>query len=161
MRLRILLIAVMLLVCAPVLAGDGECTVYGSGVSAPDTVLISRILDAPEQWVGETIRVEGTAVATCPHRGCWLNISSDREGEVIRMKVKDGEIVFPMEIIGDHVVVEGVFKSNKLDLETSRKVCSYEAQKKGEDFDPESMTECMTLYEIAGTGAVATAAAAE
>jgi len=69
---------------------------------------------------------------------------------------KDGEIVFPPELVGDTVMAEGIWTANELDLETTKKVCANEAEKHGEDFDPESVTTCMTLYQLSGTGAVVT-----
>ena len=66
------------------------------------------------------------------------------------------EIVFPPGMLGDMVVAEGVWTANKLDLETTKKVCEHEAKEKGEKFDPNSVTSCMTLYQLTGTGAVAT-----
>ncbi len=155
MRLSTVLTTMMmvLLVAGAALAGAGE-TVYGKGVSAPDTVLVSALLAHPDDYVGQTIRVKGTAVGVCAHRGCWINVASDVEGDVVRVKVKDGEIVFPPEIVGDTVVAEGVWTANKLDLETTKKVCANEAKNAGEEFDPESVTACKTLYQLSGTGAV-------
>ncbi len=155
MRARIIATSVLTLV---LLATAGQAAdlekVYGKGVSASDTVLVSQLLATPDDYVGKVVRVEGTAVSVCKHRGCWVEIASDQEGETVRVKVKDGVIVFPPEIVGEHVLAEGVFTANKLDLETSRKVCAYQAQEEGKEFDPEKMTECMTLYQITGTGAV-------
>ena len=140
-----------LLLAGSVMAGE---KVYGEGVSSSDTMLVSVLLADPDAYVGKVVRVEGTAVGVCAHRGCWVNIASDKEGDVVRVKVEDGVIVFPPEIIGDHVVAEGVWTSNQLDLETTKKVCAHRAQEEGEEFDPESVTSCMTLYQITGTGAV-------
>ena len=128
--------------------------VYGKGVSAIDTVLVSQVLGNPDDFVGKVVRVEGTAVSVCKHRGCWVELASDNEGETIRIKVQDGVIVFPAEIVGEQVIAEGVFTANQLDLETSKKVCAYEAEKAGKNFDPDSLTQCITLYQVTGTGAV-------
>ena len=149
-----LLVSVVVLVTAgAVLAGDGE-KVYGEGISAPDTMLVSELLAAPDAWVGKTVRVKGTAVGVCAHRGCWINIASDQEGQTVRMKVKDGVIVFPAEIVGDMVVAEGVWTANELTMEQTKKVCAVEARKAGREFDAEEVSTCMTLYQISGTGAV-------
>jgi hypothetical protein len=63
-------------------------------------------------------------------------------------------MVFPPEVVGETMRAEGVFTANELDLETTKKVCENRAAKAGEEFDPESVTECMTVYQISGTGAV-------
>ena len=60
----------------------------------------------------------------CAHRGCWINLASDVEGQTVRVKVKDGEIVFPPEIMGDMVIAEGVWTANQLDMETTKQVCA-------------------------------------
>ena len=152
-----LMVIFVLLMAGAAIAGDGEKikgTVYGEGVSAPDTMLVSELLAAPEAYVGKTVRVKGTAVGVCAHRGCWINIASDTEGETVRVKVKDGVIVFPPEIMGDEVIAEGVWTANELTMEQTKKVCAAEAREEGKEFDEGEVTTCMTMYQISGTGAV-------
>jgi len=155
MRSSTVLTSVMMicLVAGAALAGQGD-QVYGKGVAATDTVLVSVLLAHPADYVGQTIRVKGTAVGVCEHRGCWVSLASDVEGETVRVKVKDGEIVFPAEIVGETVLAEGVWTANELDLETTKKVCANEAKHAGEEFDPAEVTSCRTLYQLTGTGAV-------
>ncbi len=155
MRFLATVLLATLLLGGAALAGDGQ-KVYGKGVAATDTVRVSALLANPDAWVGKTIRVQGRAVGVCEHRGCWVNLASDVEGQTVRVKVKDGEIVFPPEIVGDMVVAEGVWTANKLDLETTKKVCEANAKKDGKEFKPGEVTSCMTLYQLSGTGAVAT-----
>ncbi len=147
-----ILLALVALVAFSFTALAGQ-DVYGKGVKSKKTIKVSKLLANPEKFVGKTVAVEGIAVGVCAHRGCWINISSDNEGEVVRLKVTDGEIVFPAEIVGERVVAEGVWTANKLDLDTTKKMCAHKAEQKGESFDPNSVTECMTLYQITGTGA--------
>jgi len=130
--------------------------VFGAGVAATDTVLISTLLASPDAYVDQTIRVKGTAVAVCAHRGCWVNLASDTEGQTLRVKVTDGAIVFPPDLVGDTLLAEGVWTANKLDLETTRELCASEAKNKGEAFDPAQVTSCKTLYQLSGSGAVVT-----
>ncbi len=143
----------VLLIAGAVLAGDGE-KVYGEGVAAPDTVLVSELLASPDEYVGKTVRVKGTAVGVCEHRGCWINIASDTEGETVRVKVKDGVIVFPPEIMGEMVIAEGVWTANELTMDQTKKVCASKAKAEGREFDEKEVSDCMTLYQISGTGAV-------
>jgi hypothetical protein len=136
-----------------------EGKVFGKGVSAQDATPISKILDDPAGFEGKTVRIQGTVVGTCMHRGCWIAIASDREGETLRVQVPDGVIVFPPEIVGEPVIAEGVFTINKLDLETTKKVCEAKANQAGEEFNPDEVVECMTTYAVNGTGAVVLAQA--
>lgn len=146
------MVLVSLLLASAASAGDGD-QIFGKGVALSDTVKVSDLMANPDAWVGKTIAVTGTAVGVCAHRGCWVNLASDIEGETVRIKVKDGEIVFPPEMVGDTVTAQGVWTANTLDLETTKKVCANEAHQDGKDFDPESVTECMTYYQLTGTGA--------
>ncbi len=148
----------MLLVLSTMLlaaAASAEETVYGAGVSANDTILVSDLMANPDAHVDKVIRVTGTAVAVCQHRGCWVELASDVEGETVRVKVTDGEIVFPLEMQGETVTAEGVWTKIDLDLETTKAICENQAKKAGEKFDPDSVTSCMTVWQITGTGAVA------
>ncbi len=154
-----IIVAFCLALLVPALSLAGE-TVYGKGVSSRETIPVSQLLATPDAYVGQTLRVEGLAVGVCEHRGCWINIGSDKEGETLRVKVEDGVIVFPASILGSTVIAEGVWTANKLDLETTKQYCGAQAEKKGEEFNPEHVTDCMTLYQLSGTGAVALEAAA-
>jgi len=138
-RILMTIAMVSLLLAGTALAKE---KVYGKGVGEGELTQISTILAAPEEFSGKIVRVEGTAVGVCAHRGCWLTLASDKEGETMRVKVEDGVIVFPKNIVGEHVVVEGKFMINKREAKC-------DATKKGE---PE--VKCTTLLEIQGTGAV-------
>jgi hypothetical protein len=47
-------------------------------------------------------------------RGCWVQIQDDTSQETIRVKVTDGEIVFPLYAVGNKIIAEG--DSIKLEL---------------------------------------------
>lgn len=154
-----ILLATCLALLIPALSLAGE-TVYGKGVSARDAMPVSQLLATPDSYVGQTVRVQGTVVGMCKERGCWINLASDKEGDVVRIKVQDGVIVFPAEILGSTVIAEGVWTANKLDMETTKSYCNAKAEKAGEKFNPDSVTECMTLYQVTSDGAVALEAVA-
>lgn len=152
--MTVLIMGVLMLAgTAAAVAGDAP-QVFGNGVSAADTVRISDVLANPDAYVGKTIRVKGLAVGVCEHRGCWVNIASDKEGDVMQVKVKDGEIVFPPAILGDMLVAEGVWTANELTLQQTKEICAAQARKEGKDFDSEMVTSCMKNYQLSGTGAV-------
>ena len=147
-----LLTCVFVLACVSgAVAGE---KVYGKGVTGTELVKVSDLLAKPGDYVGKVVRVKGTAVGVCAHRGCWVSIAGDKEGETVRVKVKDGVIVFPADIKGDTLIAEGVWTANELTMEQTKKVCAAEARAEGEEFDEAKVTNCMTLYQITGTGAV-------
>lgn len=128
--------------------------VYGEGVSEGEFTEVSQLLDKADTFQGKSVRVKGTAVSVCSHRGCWMDIGSDREGETIRIKVPDGVIVFPKSIIGKTVSAEGVFTKNV--VTDDNHFCERSHEDVDED-DPfaEQKTVCTTTYQISAVGAVA------
>lgn len=83
-------------------------TVYGDGVTLTESTPISAILDDVDAFAGQRVRVEGLITAVCETRGCWIDLAGDREFEVLRIKVPDGVIVFPIEVRGKYAVAEGI-----------------------------------------------------
>ena len=147
-----LLALLLVLVAATGALAEGKT--YGEGVSGTELVNVSDLLAKPADFVGKTVRVKGAVVGTCAHRGCWINVAGDKEGETVRVKVQDGVIVFPPEIVGDTVIAEGVWTANELTMEQTKAVCAAEARKEGKEFAEGEVVTCMTLYQITGTGAV-------
>lgn len=97
--------------------------------------------------------VEGEILDVCPMMGCWIELKSDDENGKIRVKVKDGVIVFPKESKGKVATVQG--KVYKIELTMGRAIeyFSHEAEETGNEFDPASITGPVTLYQIKGIGA--------
>ena len=70
MRARPVLFVLLLTACLMIAtAANASDRVFGKGVSANDTILVSELLDNADQYVGETVRVEGTVVGCCKKRG--------------------------------------------------------------------------------------------
>jgi cytochrome c-type biogenesis protein CcmE len=132
-----------------------EGTVYGKGVTASEVVAISDLLAKPDTYVGKTVRVEGLITDVCPKRGCWMDLASDKEFQTVRIKVDDGEIVFPLDAKGKQAVAEGVFTKIEITKDQALEHAKHLAEEKGEKFDPAQAKDLPTaIYQIQGTGAV-------
>ncbi len=125
----------------------------GKGITLNKTVKISKIMDKPGEWVGKKVLVEGQIVDVCKKRGCWMELASDKQYQTIKIKVKDGEIVFPLEARGKKALAEGTVEKIELTLEQTRKYLQHQAEEEGKEFDPETVKEPLVLYRIKGTGA--------
>ena len=112
------------------------------------------ILENPKNYEGKKVLVEGTILNVCAKRGCWIELASDKEFETIRVKVKDGEIVFPMEAKGKTAIVEGEFYSFEVetDAECSGGDCG-DHKKEGEEGCKHGEKQIKTIYQIKGLGA--------
>lgn len=126
---------------------------YGNGISEGETTAISGILDAPDQYLGKTVRVEGLIIEVCAKRGCWIYVAGDRPNEKIQVKVTDGEIVFPMSATGRVGIIEGIVDEVKLSREELIKYQRHLAEEKGKPFDPASIAEGTRFIRLIGLGA--------
>jgi hypothetical protein len=111
---RILILTVALgLAASSGFAGDPG-TSYGDGVTLAEAVAIDTLLENPNDYVGKTVRVDGTITGVCKKRGCWMQVTDPESGNGVRIKVEDGVIVFPYESMGHEAAAEGVFEAIKL-----------------------------------------------
>ena len=126
---------------------------FGSAIELSEETAISSILDHPESYVGRKVKVSGLVIDVCTMRGCWIYLAGDRDFEKIRIKVTDGEIVFPMEARGKTAVVEGVVERLELTREQVIAQRKHHAEEKGVAFDPATVTSGETTLRIRGLGA--------
>jgi hypothetical protein len=124
---------------------------YGAGIVLKESTTLETILAEPSEYEGKIVQVAGTVREVCPRRGCWLELEDG--DSVMRVKVNDGEIVFPLSAKGSSAVVEGVVEKIELDAEQAKAWKQHEADEMGVAFDPESVTGPMTIWRIAGLGA--------
>ena len=126
---------------------------FGHGVTLADETAISSIIDNPKTYVGQKVKVSGLVIEVCSRRGCWIYLAGDRDFEKIRIKVTDGEIVFPMEARGKIATVEGVVESMEMTRDEVISQRKHHAEETGEAFDPASVTSGETILRIRGLGA--------
>lgn len=126
---------------------------FGKDLTLKDTTLISTILSNPDAFVGQKVLVEGRVVDVCKKRGCWMELASDKEFQSIRVKVNDGEIVFPLEAKGRLALVEGIVEKLEISKEQLIKAMKHHAEEQGEPFDSTKITEGKTIYRLKGLGA--------
>lgn len=154
-----------LLVVATAACADADASAfagdpYGEPLTLTEVTPISTILDAPEEFLGERVLVEGQVVAVCEERGCWVDIASDRQYEKIQIKVDDGVITFPLSMRGRQALVEGTVEKLELTQEQALAAAEERAREHGETFDPSTVTGPETIYRIRGIGALVRDAAA-
>ena len=83
-----------------------------------------------------------------------MEIASDKEFETIRVKVNDGEIVFPLSAKGKLAKVEGVLEKLELTKEQTKMWKKNQAEEQGEVFDSTCTYEATSIYRLKGIGAV-------
>ena len=124
---------------------------YGQVTADGPTLTPAEVLASIDKYDGKTVRVAGTVGDVCAKRGCWLDVAG-AGGETLRLKVKDGEVVFPQSIKGKKVIAEGIVVKIPVDPAEDTAACG------GGEEHAEGHTACTrpegARARLDGTGAV-------
>jgi hypothetical protein len=140
----------LFLVVATGLAAE---TKLGKPLTLKETTPIDKLVAQPDQYVGKTVQVRGSVRDVCKKMGCWMELVDTASGKGVRIKVNEGEIVFPKDAVGKTAIAEGKFAKLVLSKEQAIAQAKHEAEENGRKFDPASITSGRTMYQIQGTGA--------
>ena len=127
---------------------------YGDGVSVEEQTSIAAILDAPESFLGKTVRVEGKVEDVCMMKGCWIEIAGENPGQKIKVKVEDDVIVFPAEAKGKQAIAQGEVYRIELNEQQAMSYAAHFAEEQGVPFDSSTVTGPMVIYQLKGEGAL-------
>lgn len=125
----------------------------GAPLTLKEVTKVSEINKNPDQYLGKQVLIEGVVINVCAARGCWMDIASDVPFEKIKVKVVDGEIVFPLEAKGQLARVEGIVEAIHLTEDQARSMAQHHAEESGEKVDFSSIKGPSTYYRIRGLGA--------
>ena len=151
--MKTMLIVLFVFISCSLIFAQSEEEKLGEGITLTEKTSISDILSDPESFLDQVVLIEGEVVDVCPKMGCWMELKSDSEEKIIKVKVKDGDIVFPMEAIGKMAVVEGKVYKIELTEEDAVGYMEHLAEEKGQEFDPSTVKGPMIIYQIKGIGA--------
>ena len=151
-----------LLSALPVVAGEAAEAVeassaapqvYGEGVGQGAMTPIAKIVADPDAFAGQEVRVKGVVAGVCPMRGCWMELR-DGKGAALRVKVKDGVIVFPEDAEGHNASARGVVSVQDMSREQYLGWVTHLAEEKGETFDESTLGEGpFRRVQLTGVGA--------
>ncbi len=125
---------------------------FGESVDQSALIEISTLLSTPVQYLDKQVTVKGTVVGVCSKRGCWVDLASDAKFEKLRIKVRDGDMVFPLTAKGRDALATGILKEIQLDLEQTRRYKAHLAKRQNEEIDPLAITEPMAIYQLSPVG---------
>ncbi|MDA8621755.1 DUF4920 domain-containing protein [Psychrosphaera sp.] len=126
--------------------------VFGSGANTNNVSKISSILASPDDYLDKEVTIKGTIAKVCKKRGCWMELTSDKKFQTFKIKVKDGDMVFPMAAIGKTAFATGKVQELPMTLERTKQYLAHIAEEMNEEFDPESVTEPKTVYQLVPNG---------
>jgi hypothetical protein len=122
-------------------------TDYGSPLSSEKVHPASTVLGSEANFVGQTIRVEGTAADVCQKAGCWI-VLSDGE-KTLRVTTKAHSFFVDKQGAGKKCEVEGVVISREKDPE---RTAHFESEAGENAPIPENEVEGNIYYEIEASG---------
>jgi hypothetical protein len=133
-------------------AGAGELQKFGQPVGEAKTTPIAEIAKNPAAFDGKEVTIEGKVDGVCTMAGCWMEI---KEGESrLRVKVNDGEIVFPQDSIGKQAKARGWVALIEMSREQYVGWRRHEAEELGQPFDEKSIGPGPhKIVQITGLGA--------
>ena len=146
---KISFLLIMLIMSNSVLS---EELLFGKAVNESAKVSISNLLANPNRYLGKEVTISGTIVGVCSSRGCWVDIASDAKFEKLRIKVRDGEMVFPIHAKGRQAFATGTLKAIELSLEETKTYKINLAKRRGETIDPSNITMAMSIYQLSPIG---------
>jgi hypothetical protein len=124
----------------------------GKPLTIKEPVPLAALMAHPAWYVNHTVQVKGKISEVCQMMGCWMDLTDG--GQKIRIKVNDGEIVFPKDSAGKTAIAEGQFSKIVLTREKAIAQAREEAQEMGKEFNAASIKHGVTYYQIQGSGAV-------
>lgn len=122
--------------------------VFGSEVTDENLIDVNTLMQKPEHYLNREFTIKGVISKVCKKRGCWMELVTEPTDQPLIVKVKDGEMVFPMSKLGHVALATGTLSIVKLDLEQSRNYLAHRAEEQGQNFNPESVTEALQLYRF-------------
>jgi uncharacterized protein DUF4920 len=152
-----LLITILVITFGVLGAADQK---FGKDFAVKESVKISKVLEKPEENLNKPIKVEGTIVGVCAHKGCWMELASDKEFQKLRVKVKDGDMVFPMTAKGKTAVVEGILYKIDLTKEQAQKLHEHQCKEKDQKKEAKKADCCAStklktvIYQLKPTSVV-------
>lgn len=116
-------------------------------------VKISELINDPYAYVDKAVTIVGAVGDVCPARGCWADVVG-AEGDTVRFKVPDGQMVFTAAMAGEQVTATGVFRAHHLSAEQATAWLTHLAAERGETFDPRSHEGKLTVFQLEGDEAL-------
>lgn len=121
---------------------------YGNPLSKEIVYDVDELLFLASENLGKKLLVNGIITEVCPMRGCWLQVKDYNSDSSLRVKVTDGEIVFPLSAKGKNIIAEGIFTKLEFSEKQAKNWKHHLALEKGIELDTSSIIiSASDLYE--------------
>tara|TARA_Y100001970_G_C14248249_1_gene869844 strand:+ start:3768 stop:4283 length:516 start_codon:yes stop_codon:yes gene_type:complete len=161
MKIVLLLIQIILISCTSqpseedLLNKSNPDGNYGKEITLTTKQTIHELVSNENQYLNKDILISGEILEVCPMRGCWIKINDKSSDYNLRVKVTDGEIVFPLSSKGKYADIQGKFTKLEFSEEQARKWKMHLAEEKGIELNPNDIiidTSDLFEYRVIGHG---------
>jgi hypothetical protein len=121
---------------------------FGPKFDTSQSVTVQQVLAKPTEFLAKPFTVQGKIDAVCQKKGCWMQFETAADQPTFRLKVKDGDMVFPVSAKGKNAYAHGSLKAKPMSLEQTKTYLKHRAEEQGEAFDPDAVTRAVTLYQF-------------
>jgi len=121
---------------------------FGPKFDTSQSVTVQQVLAKPTEFLAKPFTVQGKIDAVCQKKGCWMQFETAADQPTFRLKVKDGDMVFPVSAKGKNAYAHGSLKAKPMSLEQTKIYLKHRAEEQGEAFDPAAVTSAVTLYQF-------------
>ena len=101
---------VIALAIASVMFTAQAATLFGAAVDKTAVLPVEQLLAQPQNYLDKVVTVSGTVDSVCSKQGCWMKFSADSDKGPFRIKVRDGEMVFPLSAKGKTAYASGTVR---------------------------------------------------
>ncbi|WP_144393789.1 DUF4920 domain-containing protein [Pleionea sediminis] len=129
---------------------QAKSDVFGTGAKEADALAVNQVLETPDSFLDKEVTVAGEIVSVCDKKGCWMMLSSGDER--LRIKVKDGEMVFPFNAKGKTAFATGKLEKMEMTREKAIAYLKHMAEDAGKEFDESTVKGDMTFYQLRPVG---------
>lgn len=87
---------------------QAEQVQFGEAFDTTKVTAVSAIMAAPADYLEQTLTVAGEVTAVCSKQHCWMTLATAANEPKFRIKVRDGDMVFPLSAKGKTAYAIGV-----------------------------------------------------
>lgn len=80
----------------------------GEAITVEQATPLNELMNNPQQYVGQTLLLEGHVTGRCAGSGCWVSLDTGEGMDPFYVKSADHSFVFPENCVDHNIRVQGV-----------------------------------------------------
>ncbi|PKM18121.1 MAG: DUF4920 domain-containing protein [Gammaproteobacteria bacterium HGW-Gammaproteobacteria-15] len=85
-------------------------TLFGAVVDKTAAIPVEQLLMQPASYLDKVVTISGKIDSVCSKQGCWMKFTANSEQGPFRIKVRDGDMVFPLSAKGKTAYASGTVR---------------------------------------------------